>query len=472
MALLSNPFVGFLIAILLSLTVGLHGWSGKGNSPKFGDFEAQRHWMEITIHQPLSAWYSATPNHWPLDYPPLSGYHSWVFGRIASWLDPSWMSPITSQGNESPSLVIFMRLASILTQCVFYYPPLFLFAWTTFKDISIQTKFIAWSLISPPLLLIDHGHFQFNSAMLGLTLASVNALLTKKYGLAALAFTSALLFKQMSLFFALPIFFYSLGIVVVEKNLNLLIKLGVIVGTTTAALVYPVAPTWSHLNQLLSRVFPFHRGLFEDKVANVWCALNVLVKWRQVFTLQSLAYMSIFSTLLVILPGCYYVFKSPNRDTLLYSLLTSSLGFFLFSFQVHEKSILLPLLPATLLILNEPVWVPWFVNIATFSLYPLLKRDGQAIPYFATLLIWNIATRRTRHLISPPSLSRWIQISYAFIGTWHLLEPWLKPPAKYPDLYLVANVIFCCFFFSVFFVYFHDKLTNIPVNQVKRKTSK
>lgn len=42
----------------------------------FGDYEAQRHWMEITIHTPIGDWYRNTTTndllYWGLDYPPLS----------------------------------------------------------------------------------------------------------------------------------------------------------------------------------------------------------------------------------------------------------------------------------------------------------------------------------------------------------------------------------------------------------------
>lgn len=31
--------------------------SGAGKPPMFGDFEAQRHWMEITYHLPYTEWY-------------------------------------------------------------------------------------------------------------------------------------------------------------------------------------------------------------------------------------------------------------------------------------------------------------------------------------------------------------------------------------------------------------------------------
>ena len=40
---------------------------------------------------------------------------------------------------------------------------------------------------------------------------------------------------------------------------------------------------------------------------------------------------------------------SPSVNLLPVALFTSSLSFFLFSFQVHEKSILLPLMPLTLM---------------------------------------------------------------------------------------------------------------------------
>ena len=63
----------------------------------------------------------------------------------------------------------------------------------------------------------------------------------------------------------------------------------------------------------------------------------------------------------------------PTLALLPYALLTSSLSFFLFSFQVHEKSILLPLLPATLLLIGaesgtgeDREWGILFNNVAVF----------------------------------------------------------------------------------------------------------
>jgi alpha-1,3-glucosyltransferase len=47
-----------------------------------GDFEAQRHWMEITTHLPMSTWYFYDLQWWGLDYPPLTAYHSWILGKM------------------------------------------------------------------------------------------------------------------------------------------------------------------------------------------------------------------------------------------------------------------------------------------------------------------------------------------------------------------------------------------------------
>jgi alpha-1,3-glucosyltransferase len=48
------------------------------------------------------------------------------------------------------------------------------------------------------------------------------------------------------------------------------------------------------------------------------------------------------------------------QSVLLLALLNSSMSFFLFSFQVHEKTILVPLLPLTLLLSTAPHDSPTF----------------------------------------------------------------------------------------------------------------
>lgn len=98
---------------------------------------------------------------------------------------------------------------------------------------------------------------------------------------------------------------------------------------------------------------------------------------------------SILATLISVLPSSLMLFRKTTTKSLLYNLTNGALGFFLFSFQVHEKSILLPLLPATLLLLEEPVMSVWFNNVAMFSMFPLLRRDGLVLSFFSLPLLWN-----------------------------------------------------------------------------------
>lgn len=56
--------------------------------------------------------------------------------------------------------------------------------------------------------------------------------------------------------------------------------------------------------------------------------------------------------------------------------------------QVHEKSILLALLPVTLLAFDQPVVAAWLPVWAALSMYPLLRKDGLSIAYLACLLLW------------------------------------------------------------------------------------
>ena len=48
--------VVFLLALALRSAVGRWGHSGEASPPMFGDFEAQRHWMEITTNLPIGEW--------------------------------------------------------------------------------------------------------------------------------------------------------------------------------------------------------------------------------------------------------------------------------------------------------------------------------------------------------------------------------------------------------------------------------
>jgi len=83
----------FVVSLTIAFWVVLRlfAWefphSGYKTPPMLGDFEAQRHWVEVTSNLPPSQWYhhSIPENnltYWGLDYPPLSAFHAQLIGTL------------------------------------------------------------------------------------------------------------------------------------------------------------------------------------------------------------------------------------------------------------------------------------------------------------------------------------------------------------------------------------------------------
>ncbi|QRV77618.1 alpha-1,3-glucosyltransferase [Ceratobasidium sp. AG-Ba] len=476
-------------AVLVRCAVGLGGYSGQGTTPMHGDYEAQRHWMEITYHLPLREWYSYDLQYWGLDYPPLTAYVSWICGFFANKINPAWVALDASRGHESPESKHFMRMSVLLLEMIVYIPAVYVYTRIALPGRSRRTQNIALLtvLLQPALVLIDHGHFQYNSVMLGLTIWAMNMFYLGHDLIGAICFVASLSFKQMGLYYAPAVGSYLLG-----KCFWLGKDYGTrhfvyLAFTTTLSFFLLFLPfmTPALLPQVITRIFPFARGLFEDKVANFWCASDViLIKWRRLrwISQTALQRVAILMTLIGTLPAAGMVFgwgfigtgaKDPNKSdavrhhrgpTLLllpFALFSCAMSFFMFSVQVHEKSILLPLLPITLLLAAREseseidsgssgsvmglggIW-EWGVlmnNVAVFSMWPLLKRDGQGLNYFVLTLLWNYVIGYDPTEL-PSSLVKYISLgAYATLGLIHILEAAISPPARYPDLFPVLNVL-------------------------------
>lgn len=285
----------------------------------FGDFEAQRHWMEITCNLPAKEWYrNSSKNdlmYWGLDYPPLTAYHMYFNGKILG-LTMKDDSSLNTRGHESPELKTFMRTTVVVADMVF-----FLSAMLVLEESLVITA------LFPGLILIDHGHFQYNCVSLGLTLWAVCLLCKRRTVLGSIAFSLAINYKHMSMYHSLPFFFYILG----SNTMKVVVSVAVAV---IASFFLSWVPLLEVFGDVLSRLFPVSRGLFEDKVANVWCALEVVVKLRKMFTPETLFKTSACVTLLATIPSSLHLLMKPSFKNFVYSLVISSLAFFLFSFQV------------------------------------------------------------------------------------------------------------------------------------------
>ena len=155
-----------------------------------------------------------------------------------------------------------------------------------------------------------------------------------------------------------------------SSGLKSLLILGMIVfGTSTFALF----PFRHHISQLLSRLFPFKRGLTHTYWAgNVWALYNLadwlLSKLSGVksnltsglvgeFTFQSLPPVSplvcAILTLLAICPAMVKVFRTPSPTNTISGYCICGLAAFLFGWHVHEKAVMLSLLPLTGLLFSD-----------------------------------------------------------------------------------------------------------------------
>ncbi|XP_015592872.1 probable dolichyl pyrophosphate Man9GlcNAc2 alpha-1,3-glucosyltransferase isoform X1 [Cephus cinctus] len=495
------------IVLLLRCCVTYHPYSGQGKPPMFGDYEAQRHWQEITLNLPIKWWYTNTTDndlqYWGLDYPPLTAYHSLLLGYIANVTNSDFVQLRTSRGYESESHKYFMRLSVLWAESITYLPAMLWFISglkiQELKAIQLDEKnlfdfrkhdfHLATILIYPGLILIDHGHFQYNCASLGFFVAAVTALLRNRLIFGSFLFVLALNYKQMELYHALPIFFYILGNNVPGRNKTLksciitLFCVSLTVLLTFAIIWVPFFQDRETFLNVIFRLFPIARGVFEDKVANVWCAINVIYKLRNALNNAQLAQICGAATLLAVLPSSMNLFFRPLRNKFIISLVNSSLGFFLFSFQVHEKSILLVAIPILLNFHNDPLPCFWFLLISTFSMLPLLINDGLYIAYIAITLLYAISTtwvfpnlcRITTSVELKDECDKKLSVIYvcknyrqfAVVGLFRLsmlgtvvlsmLCVLVKPPKRYPDLFPLLISVYSCGHFIIFFLYFNYK---------------
>ena len=377
-------------------------------------------------------------------------------------------------------------------------------------------------LMQPATILVDHGHFQYNTVMLGFIVATISSLYADRLLWACVFFVAGLGFKQMALYYSPVIFAFLLGSCLTPHfRPGRLLSIGLITLLAFAILFAPLLfgalydrqreiklpdqsqppllqwlpigiDTDSRLYavvlqtaQTVHRCFPFARGVFEDKVANFWCSLNTFYKLRNLEAVIPLPRVSLYFTLMAVLAPLLIIGAIPRKSLLPYALASSAWGFFLFSFQVHEKSVLLPLLPMTLLLGSKDglskeyrAWIGWANLLGVWTMYPLLKRDELRTPYVVVSLIWAYLLG-----LPPTSVSAYYDPKdenvlgkarpaddlhtmtkilhfqyYVVMAFWHLLEAFAEPPESKPDLWVVVNACLGAFGFWICYLWCTWKL--------------
>ncbi|KAA3675351.1 alpha-1,3-glucosyltransferase, partial [Paragonimus westermani] len=285
------------------------------------DFEVHRNWMALTHTLPISRWYFESTSKWTLDYPPLFAWFEWVLSHIAVLFDPE-MCVIRESAYVSRTAMVFQRCSVISTEFL-----LFFALWSLPQDV----------------------HFQYNGLLFGILFLS--------------------------------------GAHLVD----------------------------SQLRQIFARLFPFERGLTHAYWApNIWALYNAVEKllcslngslqfWPQLNTtvasmtgglvgqVKHIALPNVrplhtailtFTFMLPSLIRCalkssaFVSLQAPARYTeYLTALVGAAWSSFLFGWHVHEKAVLMILLPLNLLAIAVPKYSSLAFYVTTlghFSLIPLI----------------------------------------------------------------------------------------------------
>ena len=504
--------------ILIKILVGQFGYSGEGDYPRFGDFEAQRHWMEITINLPIQEWYTNSRqnrgDYWPLDYPPMSGYHSYILGKILNKYIPKSVELKKSKGYESPIFKMVMRFFALISDVLVFHVAVNLICYYIFvytkkarnkKPLYIQYYIVLLLiLINPLMIIIDHGHFQYNNVMHGFFVLALFFLYSENYILAIIFYSFCINFKQMGLYYAIPFPLYVIKKLFFNKsknkennnnnNLLSITYIGIygIITLITNVIIYLPWLKAKKMNDVFNRIFPVHRGIYEDKVATFWCTLNIFIKLNQLFKLDHLFKLALIVTIIGCSVPIYAIFRC---ETITKKICTQcffivSFAFYLFSFHVHEKTIIVPFLAYLLNLPNKKEILPSFTLISMFSLFPLLKRENQVVPYYLTSILFYIISKyalklmdlkkdkkgknkeKEKDINNDDIILHWLFEICIFIIMifYHFVDYNIPPPQKYPWFFPMLNAAFCfCYFFSIYLDSNYDLLRMIYEKKEKDK---
>ncbi|KAK9470946.1 glycosyl transferase [Dipodascopsis tothii] len=397
------------------------------------DFEVHRNWLALTHSLPVSQWYYEARSQWTLDYPPFFAYFEWALGKAGAalarvGLADARMLEVGNLEYASAGTVLFQRVSVLVSELVLVY------ALQRFVDghgAGDKRRAYAVALcvyFSPGFVLVDSIHFQYNMMLFGLLVWSFVLLREGRLVAGGGAFAVLLCFKHIFLYLAPAYFAYLLRTVVVrsvvppEVDWRRTAALGAVVVGVFAAAFAPFA-YWGQMPQLLARLFPFSRGLCHAYWApNVWAlysaadrvllAVGERAPWavravKGVSPTAGLVGEATFSVLPAVPPRLTFVLTlfyqlqalgmvlwKPSYERFLGAVTLCAYASFLFGWHVHEKAIMLVLVPFTFLATKDRRFlVPFWALAAAgcVSLFPLLIAPAEAPIKYVYTVTWAIA---------------------------------------------------------------------------------
>ncbi|KAI0284964.1 glycosyltransferase family 57 protein [Russula aff. rugulosa BPL654] len=388
------------------------------------DFEVHRNWLAITHSLPISQWYYDTTSEWTLDYPPFFAYFEKVLSIPASFIDPRIVD-LNNLNYSAWSVIAYQRTTVILTELVLG-AALLKFVRGA-PDSNIQRLVSASLFLHPGFLIVDHIHFQYNGLLFGILLLSIFQ--ARQGNLLASGFFFAVLlnFKHIYMYLAPAYFVYLLRAFCMSPQGSILPgKFMALANVVILVFIASLGPflLMGQIPQLLSRLFPFTRGLNHAYWApNAWALLTaadrVLLQYAKRFGasisidvsgVSSSSRGLVGDTSFAVLPNVkpmhtflitiifqsvflVKLWRTPTYRSFLTALTLCGYTSFMFGWHVHEKAILLVLVPLSLLAAENHAYFRTFMIASTagvVSLFPLLFTPAEQIIEVVYSLLWAI----------------------------------------------------------------------------------
>ncbi|RCI10950.1 hypothetical protein L249_5315 [Ophiocordyceps polyrhachis-furcata BCC 54312] len=413
---------------------------------KSTDFEVHRNWLAITRSLPISEWYFDETSPWTLDYPPFFAHWEWLLAHVARLVDPA-MVKLYSVGHESWPTVCFQRASVVVAEVLLVFALHLFVEWSPSASRRAAQTAALSIFLSPGLLIIDHIHFQYNGFLYGFLVLSLVLARRKTMLLhSAVVFAALLCFKHIYLYLAPAYFVFLLRAYCLSArpiwrpDMVNCVKLGLSVSAVFAAAFGPFV-MMGQMPQLLRRLFPFSRGLCHAYWApNVWAlyslADRILIRLAPLLglplkteALQSVTRGLVGDTSFAVLPDvtprtCFVLtvlFQAPalvkmlvksTRPTwedLVGAVTLCGYAAFLFGWHVHEKAILLVVIPFSLVALRDRRHLSAFRPLAVaahVSLFPLVFTPAEFPIKTVYTILWLVLFLLAFDRLAPASDKR------------------------------------------------------------------
>lgn len=426
------------------------------------DFEVHRNWLAITYSTSPSQWYEEATSQWTLDYPPLFAAGEWFLAQFASYINPE-MLVLSKDPYVSSAVIIFQRCSVLITEFVLIFAVhsllLSLLGPTTRGNRALKSVALALFAFNFGLFIVDHMHFQYNGFLFGVLFLSVAKVFQSNYLFAGFLFACLLNLKHIFLCLA-PVYFVFILLhycfQTVNDKCHFRFDRFLLMGLTVCSVFSISIGPWVYMGKfqsLLSRLFPFHRGLCHAYWApNFWALYNTLDKLLDLSgkfpeycmgkavlstttavegnfvnmtsgltgdyvhaclpTIRPLHTAII--TLIFVLPSLLICKRCSNPSDadnpqvlgciLLRAVAAAAWAAFLFSWHVHEKAILMVTLPLLLLavVSRKLRGLAFYVTtLAHFSLLPLIFTSAEQPAVLSTYLAFTVAQYSLLGRMSP-----------------------------------------------------------------------